>query len=70
MSVSKNATASPRVPFLDDLRGLAVVAMFVWHTTDAWLRPSLKAGEGFTALRIFGGMAAPLFLFLAGGRRR
>ena len=66
MSVSKNATASPRVPFLDDLRGLAVVAMFVWHTTDAWLRPSLKAGEGFTALRIFGGMAAPLFLFLAG----
>lgn len=56
----------PRLPFLDDLRGVAVVAMFVWHTTDAWLRSGLRAGDGYTSLRIFGGMAAPLFLMLAG----
>lgn len=40
--------------------------MILWHTGDGWLRPGLKAGEGFTFLRFVGGLAAPSFLLLAG----
>jgi uncharacterized membrane protein len=55
-----------RLPFIDWVRGVAVVAMVVWHTADGWLRPGLRAGEGWVFLRFFGGLAAPSFLFLAG----
>jgi uncharacterized membrane protein len=58
--------AVSRLPFIDWVRGLAVVAMMVWHTADAWLLPGLRAGEGWSFLRFFGGLAAPSFLFLAG----
>jgi uncharacterized membrane protein len=40
--------------------------MVLWHTGDGWLRPGLKAGEGFFFLRFVGGLAAPSFLMLAG----
>ncbi len=40
--------------------------MVVWHTVDAWLKPGLRAGEGWAFLRFFGGLAAPSFLLLAG----
>jgi uncharacterized membrane protein len=55
-----------RLPYIDWTRGAAVVAMVLWHTGDAWLRPGLKAGQGFLLLRFVGGLAAPTFLFLAG----
>jgi Heparan-alpha-glucosaminide N-acetyltransferase, catalytic len=55
-----------RLPFIDWTRGFAVVAMVLWHTGDAWLRPGLKDGQGFFLLRFVGGLAAPSFLFLAG----
>jgi uncharacterized membrane protein len=55
-----------RLPFVDWARGFAVVAMVFWHTGDGWLRPGLKAGEGFFFLRFIGGLAAPSFLMLAG----
>jgi uncharacterized membrane protein len=55
-----------RLPFIDWTRGFAVLAMVLWHSADAWLRPALKAGEGFFFLRFVGGLAAPGFLLLAG----
>jgi uncharacterized membrane protein len=55
-----------RLPFVDWARGFAVIAMVFWHTGDGWLRPGLKAGEGFFFLRFVGGLAAPSFLMLAG----
>ncbi|MFM2420748.1 MAG: hypothetical protein RL385_5471, partial [Pseudomonadota bacterium] len=55
-----------RLPYIDWTRGAAVVAMVLWHTGDAWLRPGLKSGQGFFLLRFVGGLAAPTFLFLAG----
>jgi uncharacterized membrane protein len=55
-----------RLPFVDWARGFAVIAMVLWHTGDGWLRPALKAGEGFFFLRFIGGLAAPSFLMLAG----
>jgi uncharacterized membrane protein len=55
-----------RLPFVDWARGFAVIAMVLWHSGDAWLRPGLHAGEGFFFLRFVGGLAAPSFLMLAG----
>jgi uncharacterized membrane protein len=55
-----------RKDFVDWVRGLAVVAMVVWHTADGWLTPSVRAGAGWSSLRFVGGLAAPSFLFLAG----
>ncbi|MCA9528839.1 MAG: DUF1624 domain-containing protein [Myxococcales bacterium] len=71
--------AARRLAFVDDLRGLAVLLMIVWHTADGWLAPASRAGAGYEALRVAGGLAAPLFFLLAGasvvlklesGRRR
>ena len=55
-----------RLPLLDALRGVAVVAMIVWHTLDGWVRPALRRGFGYDALQLAGAMAAPLFFVLAG----
>jgi len=60
------AKSASRLDFVDSLRGLAVVFMIEWHTLDAWLLPSLRQGPLFDFLRLAGGMAAPLFLLLAG----
>ena len=55
-----------RLPFIDWVRGFAVVAMVLWHTGDGWILPGLRAGQGWLLLRFVGGLAAPTFLFLAG----
>jgi uncharacterized membrane protein len=55
-----------RRPYIDWLRGVAVLTMIEWHVLDAW---SLRAGRGgltWTVIQTVGGFAAPLFLFLAG----
>jgi uncharacterized membrane protein len=55
-----------RKDFVDWARGVAVIAMVVWHTADGWLAPSVRVGQGWASLRFVGGLAAPSFLFLAG----
>jgi uncharacterized membrane protein len=55
-----------RFPFIDALRGLAVVFMIETHTVNALLEPSLRRGTFFTALTYVNGLVAPAFLFCAG----
>ena len=55
-----------RRPWIDWLRGLAVVIMFHAHTIDAWtLAADRTTWWYYQSVRV-SGMAAPLFLFLAG----
>jgi uncharacterized membrane protein len=51
---------------VDALRGLACVAMIAWHTAECWIGPPVRDGWGFGKVRLVGGFAAPLFLWLAG----
>jgi uncharacterized membrane protein len=63
------AGASPktgRFPFIDALRGLAVVFMMETHTVNALLGSGLKQGALFAALTYVNGLVAPAFLFCAG----
>jgi uncharacterized membrane protein len=64
--VSTNATKPGRLDFIDAQRGLAVVLMLWMHSADGWLRPELKQGAAWNAIRSVGGLAAPMFLLLAG----
>lgn len=61
---------SPRVisrrPYIDWARGLAVVIMIQAHVLDAWTAAGGKSTFQFQLLRVLGGLAAPLFLWLAG----
>jgi uncharacterized membrane protein len=56
----------PRKVYLDWLRGVAVIIMVMAHVTDAWTRPEDRSGTLYMATVFIAGMAAPLFLFLAG----
>jgi len=56
----------PRLGIVDAVRGLACVAMIVWHTADAWLTPEIHGAWLFERARMIGGFAAPFFLSLAG----
>ena len=55
-----------RFPFLDWLRGLAVVIMIQCHAFNSFTRMDLRESSGFVFSQFVGGMAAPLFLFMAG----
>jgi uncharacterized membrane protein len=55
-----------RLSYIDFLRGLACLGMFIDHSYDSWLRPDLRATEFFRYSQIVGAIPAPLFLFLAG----
>ena len=55
-----------RKDFVDWVRGIAVVAMVIWHTADGWLTTDVRVGQSWAVLRFIGGLAAPCFLFLAG----
>ena len=57
---------SPRIQYVDRLRGLAVLGMFVVHTPLPWMRPEYTNGEYGAAISQISGMVAPVFLFLAG----
>jgi uncharacterized membrane protein len=61
-----STTSSQRLAYLDWLRGLTVLIMIEAHTFDAWTLPAERARPGFGRLMLLAGMAAPLFLFLAG----
>jgi uncharacterized membrane protein len=60
------STPDNRLAFVDVLRGIAVVTMIWFHTADGWIRSDLRIGIAWTIIRSVGGLAAPLFLTLAG----
>ena len=61
-----SASPSQRLGYLDWLRGITVLVMIEAHTFDAWTMASERARPWFGRLMLLAGMAAPLFLFLAG----
>jgi uncharacterized membrane protein len=68
ISPPPTATSSPksRRGYIDWLRGLAILVMIEAHVVDAWTRPTDRNTDLFGYLKVLGGFAAPLFLFLAG----
>ena len=65
MAVDPSLRASRKV-YLDWLRGVAVIIMVGAHVTDAWTRPEDRSRTLYMYTVFIAGMAAPLFLFLAG----
>ncbi len=56
-----------RLRHIDWLRGVAVLAMIEWHALDSWTLPGAeRQGLVWMIVGTIGGLAAPLFLFLAG----
>lgn len=55
-----------RRPYIDWLRGLAVVVMMEWHAIDAWSVADGRESSAFAWVTFIGGWAAPMFLYLAG----
>ncbi|MDP2321913.1 MAG: heparan-alpha-glucosaminide N-acetyltransferase domain-containing protein [Acidobacteriota bacterium] len=55
-----------RKVYLDWLRGVAVIVMVMAHVTDAWTRDVDRQGGFYRQVVFVAGLAAPLFLFLAG----
>jgi uncharacterized membrane protein len=55
-----------RFPFLDWMRGLAVVIMIQCHVFNSFAVPAAREGGPYVLSQFVGGMAAPLFLFMAG----
>jgi len=55
-----------RRPYLDWLRGIAVLIMIEAHTLDSWTRLADRESPWYRAAIVLGGFGAPLFLFLSG----
>jgi uncharacterized membrane protein len=55
-----------RYPYLDWLRGLAILIMIQCHAFNSFTRVDLREGGPYVLSQFVGGMAAPLFLFMAG----
>jgi uncharacterized membrane protein len=55
-----------RFAYIDWLRGLACVMMFIVHGYDSWLRYDLHETPTYKWSQFLGTIPAPLFLFLAG----
>lgn len=55
-----------RFPFLDWMRGLAVLLMIQCHAFNSWASSDVRQGGAYILTQFVGGMAAPLFLFMAG----
>src|SRR5262249_29847466 len=56
----------PRFRFLDWMRGLAVIIMIQCHAFNSFTGVGLRNDRAYIASQFVGGMAAPLFLFMAG----
>lgn len=52
--------------YIDWLRGVAVLCMIEWHVLDAWTVVERRGTFAWDVIGTIGGVAAPLFLFLAG----
>lgn len=63
---SSTALRAGRKPYLDWLRGIAVIVMVASHVTDAWTRVEDRQRDLYGYTVIIAGLASPLFLFLAG----
>jgi uncharacterized membrane protein len=61
-----NTPSQSRQRYIDWARGLAVLVMIEAHTADAWTHPADRRTSAFQTLMLLGGLAAPLFLWLAG----
>ena len=48
------------------MRGLAILIMIECHTFNSFTRLDLRDGGPYILTQFIGGMAAPLFLFMAG----
>lgn len=57
---------SPRIQFIDLLRGLAVIVMVQTHVFNATARPEILASPLFEVIRFIDGLVAPSFLFASG----
>ena len=55
-----------RFLFLDWMRGLAVLVMIQCHVFNSFTRLDARHTSAYTLTQFVGGMAAPLFLFMAG----
>ena len=55
-----------RFTFLDWMRGLAVLIMIQCHAFNSFTRMDVRQDSGYVLSQFVGGMAAPLFLFMAG----
>ncbi len=55
-----------RFRFLDWMRGVAVLIMIQCHVFNSFTRLDLRHNSGYILSQFIGGMAAPLFLFMAG----
>jgi uncharacterized membrane protein len=55
-----------RFPFLDWMRGLAVVIMIQCHVFNSFAAQGVRDGGPYVLSQFIGGMAAPLFLFMTG----
>lgn len=64
--MSTKAQAASRLSFIDVLRGVGVVLMIQLHTSHGWVRPELRSGGVWNSTQFWGGLAAPIFLMLAG----
>jgi uncharacterized membrane protein len=58
--------ATIRRPYLDWLRGVAVLIMIEGHSRDSWTRLTDRDRDAYQWLNITAGFGAPIFLFLAG----
>ncbi|NLN63794.1 MAG: DUF1624 domain-containing protein [Myxococcales bacterium] len=62
----KTSRASQRLDYIDGLRGLAVVGMFLAHTPAAWGNAQVTSGIYAQIISWFSGLVAPVFMTLAG----
>ena len=59
-------TSGNRRAYIDWMRGLSVLFMIEAHTFDAWTAVTERGTALYKAANFIGGLAAPIFLFLAG----
>ncbi len=57
---------SKRLAYLDWLRGFAVLVMIQSHVFESFMKRDLRSGGAYNLSQFIGGLAAPLFLFIAG----
>jgi uncharacterized membrane protein len=60
------APTQNRRAYIDWMRGLSVLFMIEIHSFDSWTRVAERKTAGYFLADFIGGLAAPIFLFLAG----
>lgn len=67
VEATSHGVRSPhRLAYLDVMRGLAIVVMIESHVFHSFTRLDLRRDGAYQLSQSIGGMAAPLFLFIAG----